>query len=179
MFNFTGVDDKHLSVTLARKERIIHKSMEMDIKDYAAMQDLQHSRTEGWGSTTALWVIVAALIIIAIVYNWSKNCNEKVQFATGLANLSGQIQCLTPKVETLGAQMYGTAQTVAATVTGVASIKDCFGSQLYELNNSVFYHPRHGRKEECCGNGGNRVFNQKSTYNLASQQVEVDEYCRN
>ena len=49
----------------------------MSISEYAAVKELENEHREGWGATTALWVIVAALIVIAIVYNWTRNCNEK------------------------------------------------------------------------------------------------------
>jgi hypothetical protein len=59
-------------------------------------------------------------------------------------------------------------------------MKQNFEDQLYELNDEVFYsrRNRHGR-EGGCGSSGGRVFNQRSTYNLASQEVTVDERCAN
>ena len=60
----------------------------MTISDYASIKELENEHRDGWGSTTALWVIVAALILFAIVYNWTRNCNEKVQFANELAEMA-------------------------------------------------------------------------------------------
>lgn len=34
---------------------------EMTISDYAYIKELENEHRDGWGSTTALWVIVAAL----------------------------------------------------------------------------------------------------------------------
>ena len=35
----------------------------MTISDYAAIKELENEHRDGWGSTTALWVIVAAIIV--------------------------------------------------------------------------------------------------------------------
>ena len=79
----------------------------MELQAAAKLQDLTHRNGERWGTNTALWVI-AAVVVIAFVANiWSRNCSEKVAFATGLANLDGRINCITPQVQTLNSQMYG------------------------------------------------------------------------
>lgn len=158
----------------------------MSIQDYAHLKNIEHNHKDGWGSTTALWVLVAAVIIFAIVYNWTKNCNEKVQFATGLANLNGRIECMEPDVKWLGKQMYGVAQTAAGVVTGVADIKD----NVTALGRTVYQFPvdsltaqmiAAGRAPSCggCGRRNNREFEQVQTYNLASTGVTVTEKCGN
>lgn len=158
----------------------------MSIQDYAHLKNIEHNHKDGWGSTTALWVLVAAVIIFAIVYNWTKNCNEKVQFATGLANLNGRIECLEPDVKWLGKQMYGVAQTAAGVVTGVADIKDnvtALGRTVYQfpVDNLTAQMIAAGRSNPCggCGRKNNREFEQVQTYNLASTGVTVTERCGN
>lgn len=78
----------------------------MTISDYASIKELENEHRDGWGSTTALWVIVAALILFAIVYNWTRNCNEKVQFAVGMARMEGRLNCIEPDVRWAGQQLY-------------------------------------------------------------------------
>lgn len=39
----------------------------MSIQEYAAMRELECEHKKGWGSTTALWVI-AAVIVIAFLF---------------------------------------------------------------------------------------------------------------
>ena len=162
--------------------------MDMTLSDYASLRKLELSGEkahDGWGSTTALWVIVAVIIIAAIVYCWNKNCNEKVQFATGLANLNGRIQCMEPDVKWLGQQMYGVAQTAAGIVTGVAEINrnvDALGRTVYQypVDNLTARMIANGYGTSCgrgCGN--NRVFEQTQNYTLASQGVTVTERCGN
>lgn len=154
----------------------------MSISEYAAVKELENEHGKGWGATTALWVLVAAIIVFAIVYNWTKNCNEKVQFATGLANLNGRINCLEPDVRWAGQQLYAANGVVAATVQGVKSMKECFGDQLYNLNQEVFFDDGcgcGGRGRRGCGCGNNREFAQTQNYTLASQGVTVTERCKN
>lgn len=158
----------------------------MSLADYAAVKDIEHGHRDGWGSATALWVLVAAVIIFAIVYNWTKNCNEKVQFATGLSDLAGRVNCIAPQVQTLNAQMYGAAQTFAGLTVGLNESREVFGSQIASLNKTVFYNPinegAYGIRRNSCGCGcgsPSRVFAQTQTYTPSSQQVTVTETCGN
>jgi hypothetical protein len=147
---------------------------EMSLNDYAAIQELQHQRTRGWGSTTALWVIAAVIVIAFFVYSWNRSCNEKVQFATGLANVTGRVNAIEPAVTAQGNNLYSLNGVAAATVQGVGNIKDFYGAQLYELSNAVFY----GRRGGCCnGSNNGRLFTQTSNYNLASTTATVTESC--
>lgn len=152
---------------------------DFNLQDYAAMRDLECQHRKGWGSTTALWVIAAVIIIGFIVYNWTVNCNEKVQFATGLAKLDGRVDAIEPVVTAHGNNLYSLNGVTSATVQGVKDMKHTFGEDIFQLNDEIFYNPR--RRSGCgCNSGcGNREFRQTSTYNLASTNVTVDETCRN
>lgn len=154
----------------------------MSIQDFAALREMEHDKTAGWGGTTALWVLVAAVIIFAIVYNWTKNCNEKVLFSTGLANLQGRIDCMTPKVETLGAQNYQTAQVLAGTVSTLNVSDKYINQNLNEINERFLYNRGCGEHRGCGegrGCGGNRRFDQRSTYIPSTTEVIVSETCQN
>lgn len=158
---------------------------EMTISDYAAIKELENEHRDGWGSTTALWVIVAAIIVFAIVYNWTKNCNEKVQFAVGMSRMEGRLNCIEPNVDFIGKQLYAANGAISATVQGVGDMKSNFDNQLFQLNREVFFETNHccgrdgrGRGGNCCG-GGNREFAQTQNYTLASQGVTVTERCIN
>lgn len=159
----------------------------MELQDAAALQELSHRNNERWGTNTALWVI-AAVVVIAFVANiWSRNCSEKVAFATGLANLDGRINCITPQVQTLNTQMYGAAQTFAGLVVGVNDMKESNQTQFGQLNNTVFYNPINNgyvscgisRSGGCCGTPS-RVFAQSTQYaQTGTPQVTVTETCAN
>lgn len=152
--------------------------MEMSWQDWAAMQEMQCNRTKGWGSTTALWVIAAVIVVAFFVYSWHNNCNERTQFAVGLANLTGRVNCMEPDVRWAGQQLYQANGTIQSINRGVRDMAQNFGDQLFQLNDEIFYNPR-GRRGGCCNNGcdNGRRFTQTSNYNLASQSVAVTESC--
>lgn len=155
----------------------------MEIQEYAAMRELEQNGRKHYGATAAIWVLVAAVVIVAIVYNWTRNCNEKVQFSTALANLNGRVSCMEPSVRWAGEQLYAANGVISATVQGVGDMKKNYGEQLFQLNREVFYDDNHGcgcgRGHGRCGGCGGREFRQTSTYNLASTNVTVDETCWN
>lgn len=157
----------------------------MEMQDYVAMRELEQNHGSCWAKSSPLWVIAAVLVIGFFVYHWSKSENEKVAFATGLANLDGRINCLSPQVATLNNQMYGAAQAFAGLTVGVNDIKQVYGEQIGQLNNTVFYNPANegwfGRRSGC-GNGcgcPSRIFAQTATYTPKDQQVTVTETCGN
>lgn len=165
------------------------ESNNLTVADYVAMEEVKHQHRDGWGSTTALWVIAAIILIVAIVYNWTKNCNEKVAFATGLSDLRGRVDCMAPQVGKLNDQMYGAAQAFAGLTVGLSETRRDFSTQLGQLNNTVFYNPANegwfiGNRNNpncsgCCGSPS-RVFAQTSTYaQTGTPQVTVTESCAN
>lgn len=158
----------------------------MEMQDYVAMRELEQNHGSCWAKSSPLWVIAAVLVIGFFVYHWSKNENEKVAFATGLANLDGRINCLSPQVATLNSQMYGAAQAFAGLTVGVNDIKQVYGEQISQLNNTVFYNPANegwfGRRGNCGGGCGcpSRVFAQSTQYaQTGTPQVTVTESCAN
>lgn len=167
----------------------------LTLSEYAAMEELKHQHREGWGSAAALWVIAAIILVVAIVYNWTKNCNEKVAFATGLSTLNGKIECIAPQVATLNSQMYGAAQAFAGLTVGVNDIKENYSAKLDALNNTVFWNPvNQGTNafinggwfnRPCCNNNGcgcspNRTFAATTTYaQTGTPQVTMTESCSN
>jgi hypothetical protein len=87
------------------------------------------------------------------------------------------VDALEPAVTSQGNNIYTLNGVVASTVQGVKDMKQCFGDDIYQLNEEIFYGAR--RTRGGCGGCGNREFKQTSTYNLASTNVTVDETCRN
>lgn len=159
----------------------------LTLAEYAAMEDIKHNHRDGWGCTTALWVIAAIILVVAIVYNWTKNCNEKVAFATGLSDLRGRMDCIAPQVGKLNDQMYGAAQAFAGLTVGVDDMRENYSAKLDALNNTVFWNPANqfwnngcGRmRNNCCGGSPSRVFAQTQTYKPGDSQVTVTETCGN
>lgn len=162
----------------------------MEVNEYVAMRELEQNHGSCWAKSSPLWVIAAVLVIGFFVYNWTKSCNEKVAFATGLANLDGRVNCIAPQVSRLNEQMYGSAQAFAGLTVGVNDIKQVYGEQIGQLNNTVFYNPANngawfgtgcGTQRSACGCGcPSRVFAQTSTYaQTGTPQVTVTESCAN
>lgn len=147
----------------------------MTFQDFATMQEMTHQRTRGWSSATALWVIAAVIVLAFFVYSWQRGCTEKVEFATGLANVVGRVNALEPAVVSHGNNLYALNGVTAAAVQGIGDAKQNFAEQIYELNNQVFY----GRRlapGPANGNNG-RQFTQTANYTLASQAATVTETC--
>lgn len=154
----------------------------LSVQDYAAMRDIEYHKNKDHSIYTVGLLIVAAIVIAFFVWLFGKNSNEKVQFATAVSKLDGRLDALEPAVTAHGNNIRELDKVTSATVQGVADLKQTTFDQLAVLNEDVFYSRRHryGRDGGCgCGSSGGRVFNQRSTYNLASQEVTVDERCAN
>lgn len=151
----------------------------MSIQEYAAMRELECEHKKGWGAQAALWVIAAVIVIAFFVYSWHNNCNERTQFAVGMANLTGKIECMKPNVDWIGQQLYKANGTIQSIDRGVRDMGQNFGEQLFQLNDEVFYDQNRGRcgNRNGCGCDNGRKFTQTSNYNLASQSVAVTESC--
>lgn len=147
----------------------------MDFDDFAKMRMLERDDSGGrWGGNIALYVIGAVIVLAIFAWLWNRNSNEKAQFATGIAQLQGRLNAIEPAVTAQGNNLYQLNGVIASTVQGVKDIKECFGNDIYELNNLVTY----GARRNGCGSCGNREFKQTQTYTLASTQVTVDDTCR-
>lgn len=157
------------------------------MQDYVAMRELEQNHGSCWSKIAPVWIIAIIFVVGLFVYNWNKSCSEKVAFATGLANLDGRVNCITPQVQTLNSQMYGAAQTFAGLVVGVNDMKENYSAKLDALNNTVYWNPANdfwnnscGRQRNGCGCGTpSRIFAQTQTYAPKDQQVTVTETCGN
>ena len=150
--------------------------MEMDFDDFVKVK-MTEKDGKGWGLTAAVYLVVGIIAIALLAYLGYKGCDEKAQLTAGVASLAGRVNAIEPALTAQGNNLYQINGVLASTVQGVKDIKQCFGEDIYQLNEEVFYNRRRG--SSCGGGCGNREFRQSSTYNLASTQVTVDETCRN
>lgn len=148
---------------------------DMNLQDYAAMRELERGHKDGWGFTTALWVIAGVIILAIVFWGWNKMNTEKTEIAVGLANIAGRVNSIEPAVTAQGNNIFKLNGVVASTVQGVGDLKECTNDKLDFLENQILFQ----RGRTGCGGCGNREFKQTSTYNLASTNVTVDETCRN
>lgn len=147
--------------------------MAMDFDDFVKAKMIEGNENKGWGLSTAVYLVVAAIVIALLAYLWNKGCDEKAQLAAGVSKLSGRVDAIEPAVTAQGNNIYRLNAAATGTAQSLHDVKECFGADIYELNQATFYG--HRRNGGC----GNREFKQSSTYNLASTQVTVDETCRN
>ena len=128
---------------------------------------------------TALWAIFAIVIIALLVWVWNKNCTEKAEIAAGVQKLVGRVDALEPAVTAQGNNIYALNNAVSATAQGVKDMKQCFGDDIYQLNEEIFYGRSHSRGRGGCGGCGGSEYKRTQTYNLASTALTVDDTCRN
>lgn len=145
---------------------------DMNLQDYAAMRELEHSHKDGWGLTTAVWVVVGVVFFAVLVWAWNKMNTEKTEIAVGLANVVGRVNAIEPALTAQGNSIFSLNGVVSAAVQGVSDFKECTNEKFNVLEAGLF-------RRSGCGSCGNREFRQSSVYNLASTNVTVDETCRN
>lgn len=156
----------------------------MELKDYAELKALENDhyddrhRGKGWSIATAVWVIAAVIVLAFIFWGWQKGCSEKQETAVAVARLEGKIAPLEVATTRQGENLYSLNGVVSATVQGVGDLKENTNFSINRLEHQVLFADR-GRERGCGCGCGNREFRQSSVYNLASQQVTVDETCRN
>ena len=145
-----------------------------DLLEIKAIDEMGGGKSRGWSRDTALWIIAAVIVIAFIAWLWAKGCTEKTEIAVGVAKLAGRVDSIEPAVTAQGNNIYKINGVLSAAVQGVGDLKECTNEKLAALENQVLFQ---GRRSGCgCGN---REFKQTSTYNLASTNVTVDEFCRN
>ena len=133
-------------------------------------------RKEGgmWGQNTALWAIVAIIIVIAFLWFCHRSGDNKAALAASVQELYGRVNTLEPVVKNNAEQNFKTATALAGIVQGVSDIREYTYGQIAALDNAVF-QPVCGSRS--CGCGSDR-FIKTSTFTPATVQVEQIETCR-
>lgn len=126
-----------------------------------------------WGQNTALWAIVAIIVVIAFIWFCHKNGENKAALAASIQNLYGRMNTLEPVVANNTATIFKTSNTISAVVQGVADIK----SDVDALDGAVF-ESRCGCHRGGCGCGTEK-FRKESTYTLASTNLTEIDTCNN
>lgn len=148
--------------------------MEMTLRD--ALDLIKSERHDGgkWGQNTALWAIVAVVIILALLWFCHRQGSDKADLAASIQGLYGRVSTLEPVVKNNAEQNFKTAASLAGIVQGVSDIREYTYSQINNLDNAVF-QPVCGTRS--CGCGGDR-FVKTSTFTPSTVQVEQIETCR-
>ena len=96
-----------------------------------------------WGQNTALWAIVAIIIVIAFLWFCHKQGEDKANLAGSIQQLYGRVNAIEPAVTANAQNVYRINNTLAQTVQGVQCIKDdafpcaCFSKQNIESSRKI------------------------------------------
>ena len=89
-----------------------------------------------WGQNTALWAIVAIIIVIAFLWFCHKTGEDKANLAGSIQQLYGRVNALEPAVTANAQNVYRINNTLAQTVQGVQDIKD---DVVFKIGKTQFY----------------------------------------
>lgn len=126
-----------------------------------------------WGQNTALWAIVAIIVVIAFLWFCHKSGEDKANLAGSIQNLYGRVNTLEPVVASNTAILGKVGNTLSAAVQGVADIK----ADVDALDVAVFA-PVCGSRRSGCGCGTEK-FRKESTYTLDSTTLTEVDTCNN
>ena len=127
-----------------------------------------------WGQNTALWAIVAIIVVIAFLWFCHKSGEDKANLAGSIQNLYGRVNTLEPVVASNTAILNRVGNTLSAAVQGVADIK----ADVDALDGAVFVSSCGCGRRSGCGCGTEK-FRKESTYTLDSTTLTEVDTCNN
>lgn len=122
-----------------------------------------------WGQNTALWAIVAIIIVIAFLWFCHKQGEDKANLAGSIQQLYGRVNAIEPAVTANAQNVFQMKGTVAGIIQGVQDIKD----DVVGLDAAVFTSRCGGRNGGC----NDTRYVAKNSYNLATSTLEQIETC--
>ena len=155
--------------------------MDLNFQDMAAIREMMDDHRGGkWGQNTALWAIVAIVIVIAFLWFCRKAGDDKADLAAAVQNLYGRVNALEPAVTRVAENVSDLNSVTSATTQAVGDFKKFTLRQLNDLDDAVFvprtygeyYHHRSG-----CGCNDSSRFIKKSVYTPSETSVEQIETC--
>lgn len=139
------------------------------------MNGNEHKESGMWGQNTALWAIVAIIIVIAFLWFCHRSGDNKAELAASVQELYGRVNTLEPVVKNNAEQNFKTATVLSGIVQGVSDIREYTYTQIASLDNAVF-QPVCGSHRSSRGCGDDR-FIKKSTFTPSTVEVEQIESC--
>lgn len=139
------------------------------------MNGKEHKESGMWGQNTALWAIVAIIIVIAFLWFCHRSGDNKAELAASVQELYGRVNTLEPVVKNNAEQNFKTATVLSGIVQGVSDIREYTYTQIASLDNAVF-QPVCGSRRSSRGCGDDR-FIKKSTFTPSTVEVEQIESC--
>lgn len=149
--------------------------MELTLNDVLTL-DRMSEHNGKWGQNTALWAIVAILIVLALLWYCHRSGSDKADLSASIQGLYGRVNTLEPVVKNNAEQSFKTATVLSGVVQGVSDFKECAGERIAALDHAIF-QPVIGQSSCGCGCGDGSRFLKKSTFTPSSVSVEQIETC--
>lgn len=149
--------------------------MDMTLQDLMAYKEISgEGKHEGkWSMTTALWILVAAVVILAFLWFVHKTGESKADLASSIQGLYGRVNAIEPAVTAQGNNLYAINSVLSATTQAVGDFKSVANAQIAALDDAVFV-PRCGSNR--CGNSNSR-FVKTDNYSLCDSNLQAIETC--
>lgn len=126
-----------------------------------------------WGQNTALWAIVAIIVVIAFLWFCHKSGEDKAALAGAVQSVTSRVNALEPAVTANGQNIYRINNSVAKAQQSIQFI----GDDVAALDDAV-YVPSCGHGRRGCGCGTEK-FRKESTYTLDSTTLTEVDTCNN
>lgn len=148
--------------------------MDMTFQDLKALNDITRSeKGEGkWSIATSLWVIVAIIFVIALLWYVHRTGSDKADLAASIQGLYGRVNALEPAVTAQGNNIFSINSVLSATTQAVGDFKSVANAQLAALDGAVFVP----RCQAGCSNGGTR-FVKRDNYCLSDSSLQAIDTC--
>lgn len=147
----------------------------MDFKDMAAIKEMMDDHRGGrWGQNTALWAIVAIILVIAFLWFCRKAGDDKADLAASVQNVYARVNAIEPAVTAQGNAISELKSVTTATTQAVGDFKATALRNLAALDNAVFVS-RCGDHHSCGCNDSR--FIKKSVFTPSTTSVEQVETC--
>lgn len=148
----------------------------MTVQDLMAYNELTRDHHEGkWSIATSLWVIVAIIFVIALLWYVHRSGSDKADLAASIQGLYGRVNALEPAVTAQGQNLYSINSVLSATTQAVGDFKSVANAQLAALDGAVFVP----RCQAGCGNNGGSRFVKRDNYCLSDSSLQAIETCGN
>ena len=126
-----------------------------------------------WGQNTALWAIVAIIVVIAFLWFCHKSGEDKAALAGAVQSVTSRVNALEPAVTANVQNIYRINNAVGKAQQSIQFI----GDDVAALDDAV-YVPRCGHGRSGCGCGTEK-FRKESTYTLDSTTLTEVDTCNN
>lgn len=148
----------------------------ISVQDLMAYNELTRNHHEGkWSIATSLWVIVAIIFVIALLWYVHRTGESKADLAASIQGLYGRVNALEPAVTAQGNNLFSINSVLSATTQAVGDFKTVANAQLAALDGAVFVP----RCQAGCGSNGGARFVKRDNYCLSDSSLQAIETCGN